>query len=125
MTSFQWQEAWGVGDATLDGTHKVFITLLNHTIAANEETFETAFWSLIEQTREHFSYEEQQLSLLGVASAKAHRIEHRVILAEMDGYRMKALNGQTDLVHHYLTQLLPTRFRKHTKTMDLELARHI
>ncbi len=121
----EWQEEWGVGDATLDGTHKVFITLLNKTIMAQEDTFEMAFRTLVEQTREHFAYEEQQLLSLGVVSAKRHRAEHRVILTEMDGYRIKALGGDVGLVHHYLTQLLPERFRKHTKTMDMDLALHI
>lgn len=122
---FEWDEMLSVGDATLDGTHKVFLNLLNKTLMAGDEAFEKAFKMLIDQTREHFAYEEQQILLLQMPTADAHLEAHRQILDEMDLYRMKALGGREEMVLHYLRDVLPGHFRRHTMTMDTELARHI
>ena len=120
-----WQDAFELGNAAMDATHKEFIDLLNRVDTIDNESFLHYFDELLEHTKAHFQAENDLMEQSQFLSIREHRDDHDRILAEMMQMQRFAAKGMTKIARSYIKEKLPEWFTTHAASMDTALALHV
>ncbi len=99
MPAIEWDESFSVGDARLDGDHRVLVTVINQLYDALDTGQSRAVVGsivnvLAEYTEHHFHREEGLFLAGGFPDAEAHIRQHRALAAKVCEARDRWLAGE-------------------------------
>ena len=117
-----WEEAFELGEPSMDATHREFVSLLNRLDKIPNDAFPEYFDELLEHTRAHFEEENARMESSKFLSIREHKDDHDRILAEMMQMQRFAAKGMVKIARSYVKEKLPDWFRAHAASMDIALA---
>lgn len=125
MSSLQWTDAFVLGQARMDDTHREFVDLvaaLEESLGARAEATDGALERLLAHTVEHFAQEERWMAALGFAPDNCHSFQHAHVLQVMrEVTRLHREEGDLALVRQLVGELSKW-FPAHAQMMDSALA---
>lgn len=125
MSSLQWTDAFVLGQARMDDTHREFVDLvaaLEASLGARAEATDSALERLLAHTVEHFAQEERWMAALGFAPDNCHTFQHAHVLQVMrEVTRLHREEGDLALVRQLVGELSKW-FPVHAQMMDSALA---
>jgi hemerythrin len=110
MALMTWNSKLSVGVEKLDEQHHVLFEILNdlHTAmmkgSASSMTA-SLLKNLLEYTRTHFTVEEGLMARTSYPGIEAHRVEHRALIKQVEGYADRFERGEITLNLHLLNFL--------------------
>jgi hemerythrin-like metal-binding protein len=110
----------------MDKYHQDFTTIYNSLENNSIGAYQNLMLKLIEQTKSHFSYEEEQMDKYNYPRIKEHKDEHTKVLSEMNYFLERSnSNFGAKLLQSYYLEKLPNWFDLHLSSMDSDLASFI
>jgi len=102
MTHITWTEILLVGHKALDDQHKNLIGIINRFLTAADKGYspnelESILHDLVDFTREHFNTEEKMMKEWDYSEYADHKREHERLIGDIDEFRQKFQNGQTEI----------------------------
>lgn len=122
MSSFEWQDDWAVGLASMDHTHHEFVDCVDAMLRADDAGLGAALDAFTAHARCHFDEEDQAMRSSAYESAGCHVDEHAAVLRSAEEV-LAAFNGGNHHVVRAFAQALADWFPEHARVMDLGLAR--
>jgi len=110
----------------MDNLHKEFIDIYNNIEDDTIQSYNNIMIQLLEQTKKHFSSEENMMDKFKYPRSKQHKDEHNKVLSEME-YFVNMANtkmGQMMLKSYY-KEKIPSWFDFHLISMDSDLSAYI
>lgn len=108
-------------EATMDGTHREFVNLLNCVGAASDDNLAGALDAFIAHTEAHFGQEDRWMQATGFPPLHCHQGEHANVLEIMREVRKRVADGEIHL-GAVLAKAIAEWFPQHAATMDAMLA---
>lgn len=124
MPALVWSNAYELGLAPMDETHREFVDLVNRIADAGDAGLLGGLGELIRHTVEHFAQEDRWMSESGFPPVHCHQTEHERVLEVMRDVRERVAAGDLALGRNLLAEL-PAWFDNHAATMDTALAWHV
>lgn len=110
----------------IDKYHLEFVEIYNSVDTSSNESYINVMKKLFEQTKVHFSSEEDLMLQYNYLRKKEHMDEHNKVLAEMEYFISKANTKMgIMMLKSYFKEKLPSWFDLHLISMDSDLAHHI
>jgi hemerythrin len=105
-----WTDKLSVGVKPLDDQHTVLFETLNDLHAAMMKgqaraVAGTLLHTLVAYTRDHFAAEEAMLEATKYPALPTHRLKHRELTKQVEGYIVRYERGDITLSHHLLNFL--------------------
>lgn len=132
MALIEWNDRLSVNIASIDGQHKVLVSLINElhdamTTGKSKDVIASVLGRLIEYTKNHFRHEEQCMTKTCYAMLKDHKCQHddlakKVLQFETDFKAGKV--GLTMEVMTFLQQWLNNHIMKSDKAYSAHLISH-
>ena len=122
MPAMEWSAELELGQASMDATHREFVTAYNALESAGPDTLAARFDEFIEHTEAHFEQENRWMEAVGFPGC--HRAEHDRVLAVVRDVRKRLAQGDGALVRRLIEEL-PPWFETHAGGMDAALAHHL
>ncbi|MDY0014083.1 MAG: bacteriohemerythrin [Rhodocyclaceae bacterium] len=122
MPQIQWSDSLASGLASMDETHREFITLYNLLAGAGPEEFLARMDAFIDHTQAHFDQENRWMEAVNFPGC--HRAEHDRVLAVTQDVRKRVEQGDLFLGKRLVDEL-PAWFDSHVNGMDAALAFHL
>lgn len=121
MALLEWSDALHLGQPAMDGTHRVFVELLNRFGAAEDADRLARLDEFIAHTEAHFRREEAWMERMRFPPLGCHRTEHEGVLEVMREVRKRIAGGESryGLV---LAKAIAEWFPLHAQSMDTVLA---
>ena len=117
----EWQEAFALGVAEMDATHREFVDHLNAIARAPDDAILGLLDAFIAHTEAHFAQESRWMRATGFPALHCREAEHEGVLNVMREVRGYVAQGKVP-VGHVLVAELPEWLRNHLATMDGALA---
>jgi len=108
----------------MDAKHDEFLVLLKEIKASSDSEFLALFESMIEHTKEHFSFEEEIMDTHNFYDKKEHFDEHENLLNEMQYFYEKAKKMKM-FGRSYINDYAYEKFKRHVTNIDSQLAMFI
>jgi len=110
----------------MDSYHKEFVDIYNSKEDDSPQSYKNVMLKILEQTKVHFTHEEELMSKYNYLRFKEHSEEHKKVLYEMEYFINKSNTkiGQT-LLKSYFLEGLPHWFDSHLLSMDSDLSSHL
>ena len=124
MPTLPWTEELEIGLPEMDEQHHEFVRLLAAARTSDDAGLPAAWQALVGHCESHFAHEEAWMRDRCFAPAKAHAMQHRMILRVMRDGAAKASNGDITPMR-LMTRELQVWFPQHAQTMDAALAAHL
>ena len=130
MPLIHWNDALSVGIKTIGTQHKVLVDTLNELhdamLAGRAKTLTAAILQeLLHYTRDHFSAEEALMATANYGGLAEHKIRHRDLTRQVEGYATRFERGDATLNLHlmhflrdWLTQHIQKEDRAYTPGMQ-------
>lgn len=121
-SAFDWTDAYLLGDAGMDHTHREFVERLDALLRAHEADMLAQLDALIEHIEAHFADENAAMQRTDFPARACHMDEHAAVLRSAHGVRERlALHGDVQACRR-LAQALADWFPAHTDHLDSALA---
>jgi hemerythrin-like metal-binding protein len=124
MPTLPWTEELEIGLPEMDDQHREFVRLLAAARNSDDAGLPAAWQALVDHCEDHFAHEEAWMRATRFAGAKAHAMQHRMILRVMRDGAAQALHGHITPLR-LMTRELQVWFPQHAQTMDAALAAHL
>lgn len=124
MPALVWSNAYELGIAPMDQTHREFVDLVNRIGQADDSGLVSGLDELLLHTVEHFAQEHRWMRESGFPPLHCHQSEHDRVLEVVRDVRERVAAGDLALGRTLLAEL-PTWFENHAATMDTALAWHL
>ena len=123
----EWTDEWLVGEERIDSEHRETVWLINRLYTAAEcseniYTLTKIMISLVEITKEHFSYEERLMFAMHYPTASEHRRQHQYLLSTINVLGDTISENNTDLGS---INALNSWFVLHTTIEDASLGKFL
>jgi hemerythrin-like metal-binding protein len=123
MPTVEWNESFSVGNALLDGDHRILITLINQLLDATDtgqsrEVVGSIVNVLAEYVEQHFRREESMFLRGGFPDAKAHIGLHHELEARVGDARDRWLAGEREALREDVLALLKKWLTDHILVAD-------
>jgi len=118
----EFEQAYLLGVADMDQTHREFVDLLNQLDRASTEEFVQLFAQLLAHTQAHFAVEQQWMETCAFPAIREHNSEHERVLGELNRFNQRVAAGKVAMGRAYVREQLPGWFALHAQTMDSALA---
>ena len=110
----------------MDSYHKEFIEIYNSKESESTQDYKNVMMKILEQTKIHFTHEEELMAEYNYPRTKEHSDEHKKVLYEMEYF----LNGSNTMIgkqilKSYYKEGLPKWFDSHLLSMDSDLSSFI
>lgn len=120
--AFGWTDAYLVGEAGMDDTHREFVERLDSLARAPDEDLLAHLDAFARHIEAHFAEENAAMERTAFPARGCHVDEHAAVLASVHGVRAR-LAGQGDVpACRRLVQALVEWFPAHTDHLDSALA---
>lgn len=91
---FKWLPEYNVQIESVDNQHRELVNIINRLfvmvfIRESDKTISETLDRLIRFTETHFELEERLMQQAKYPDFKAHKLEHRILMEELDGLGMK------------------------------------
>ena len=108
---------------SIDKFHMEFVDIYNSLKDTSNQSYINIMLEILEQTKRHFSHEEELMDKYNYPRSTEHKNEHKKVLAEIDFFIKKsASNIGQQLLKSYYNEKLPYSFNLHIISMDSDLA---
>jgi hemerythrin-like metal-binding protein len=132
MALLNWGENYSVGVQAIDGQHKVLFNIINELheamLKGQAQTMTgTLLRKLAKYTQEHFTAEEAAMASAKYPGISDHKIKHRDLIKQVEGYIARFDKGEVTLNLHLLNFLrdwLATHIQKTDKEYGPWLNEH-
>lgn len=123
MPTVEWDESFSVGNALLDGDHRILITLINQLLDATDtgqsrEVVGSILNALSEYVEHHFRREEAMFLGGGFPDAQAHIRLHRTLEDRLRDARDRWRSGQREALREDVLTLLKKWLTDHILVAD-------
>lgn len=123
MPTVEWDERFSVGNAVLDGDHRILITLVNQLYDATDtgqsrDVVGSIVNVLAEYVEQHFRREEAMFLQAGFPGADAHMALHRVLEEQVRDIRDRWLAGERGALREDILELLKKWLTDHIAVAD-------
>lgn len=123
MKTIKWDNAWSLGDYTIDTQHKKLLGLLNRLIISKEDVLVPALEILSEYAATHFLDEEYIMATHDYSLLKEHKKEHRSFISHILDLSFEVIDcegGDVDLqiLKDKLLKFITTWFIRHVTGSD-------
>jgi len=110
----------------IDTLHQEFLEIYNSVDSSDPQSYREKLVELLEHSKRHFGYEEEQMDSTDYKRSREHKDEHAKVLAEME-YFIKASSSKIGLkmLQAYYNEKLPEWFDLHLISMDSDLTHHL
>lgn len=107
----------------MDTIHKEFLDIYNSVEPSTNQSFIQKLTELLEHSKRHFAYEEEQMDKYNYPTAREHKEEHGKVLNEIQYFinNSNTLFGKKMLRSYYIEKI-PEWFDLHLLSMDSDLA---
>lgn len=122
MANMEWTQAFELGVAQMDDTHREFIELYNQLASASAESFLGAYDRFMAHVIEHFEQENRWMEAVDFPGC--HRAEHDRVLEVLTDVRKHVENGDAFLGRRLIEEF-PGWFVNHAGGMDAALAQYL
>lgn len=119
------EQAYQLGQAQMDATHREFVDLVNGLEQAQGAAFAAGFAALVSHTRAHFAAELDLMQRSGFPATAEHDAEHRRVLGQLERFAQRVDRGSQLMARAYVRDEVPGWFKLHAITMDSALAAHL
>lgn len=115
-----------LNNSNIDTLHKEFLDIFNSVDTSSYQSFRQKLTELLEHSKKHFAYEEEQMEDYAYPTSREHKDEHAKVLAEMQYFinNSHSMIGKKMLKAYYIEKL-PDWFDLHLLTMDSDLVSYI
>lgn len=110
-----------LGVVSMDALHDDFLEILSAIQECERDAFMPLFVEMLEQTKEHFAFEEAVMQEEGFYGMQEHCAEHENLLGEMNYFYEKARRVPA-LGKAYIHDYAYEKFRRHVANIDSQLA---
>ena len=124
MAFIDWKQEYELGVATMDNTHREYITWLNTLDDASDDDFLKELDGFVAHTQAHFDQEERWMRNSMFPAADCHGGMHAEILKIIVFVRGRVASGEFQLGRDLVRELGPW-FDDHAEGMDTALAKWI
>ncbi|HUH87360.1 MAG TPA: hemerythrin domain-containing protein [Pusillimonas sp.] len=120
-----WTDAFLVGYAPMDETHREFVDIVGAMLHASDEALLGHLKALIVHSEHHFSQEESYMQQTSFPATECHTNEHNAVLTSMrDVAQYLETGGSPDEARRLATELARW-FPGHTDYLDASLAQWV
>ncbi len=99
MSFFEWDDKLSINVPDIDNQHKKLIAIIN---LLHQKTMDNAqndainkiINELVDYTKYHFSYEEEQFDRIGYPETISHKREHNIFVKKINKYKKKSDSGE-------------------------------
>lgn len=124
MDDFIWQDAYSIGNETIDAEHRHLLELANQVarFRVSDEPLETvrsAVVALYDYVQTHFAHEEAYMKAAGYPGLPAHRMLHEAIVHEMNTIMHES--PQLDTLVYNLKRLIKNWVTGHVQQADRQI----
>ena len=128
-TFFPWKTEYSVQHTGIDGQHQRLVAILNDlydamTDGQGRTAIGRVLKGLLDYTKSHFSYEEQQMQRCSYPALLHHKEEHRKLLQQVDQYA-KEWNDTQSVSAVQLATFLKDWLLNHIGQTDRPLATYL
>lgn len=129
MALMTWGPMLMVGYGDIDAQHKRLVELVNQLDDAmraghGRDVVGGVLNELIRYTVHHFAFEEKLMDQFGIASAAAHKAEHKKLVADVSAFKTKFDAGSAAVTTELMT-FLRNWLSNHILKTDKALAREL
>ncbi len=117
----EWCGDFVLDEATMDDTHREFVSLLNRVGGASDDDLLGALDNFIAHTEAHFAQEDRWMQAIAFPPLHCHQGEHANVLEVVREVRKRVADGQIHL-GAVLAKAIAEWFPQHAATMDAMLA---
>ena len=121
MPLMSWKEAYNLGVAAMDETHREFMDWLNRLEALSDTEFPAGLAGFIEHTQAHFDQEQRWMTATGFPPISCHEDEHNRVLEVARQVQAMVAKGDVAIGRRLVEEMVPW-FDQHAATMDDALA---
>jgi hemerythrin-like metal-binding protein len=125
MLITDFDNAYQLGHAQMDQTHREFVDLVNRLEDCDQATFIVGFQTLLMHTAAHFAAEQLLMEQSGFPATAEHTGEHQRVLGQLQQMLRRIERGSTVMARAFVREQLPGWFKLHAITMDSALAAHL
>jgi hemerythrin len=119
--SFDWQEEFALGHASMDDIHREFVTCVDAMLRADDAALHAALEVFADHARRHFAEEDEQMRQTAYGNAGCHIEEHEAVLRSLEEVRIALAEGHREVVRSF-AHALADWFPEHARVMDQGLA---
>ena len=99
MSFFEWDDKLSVDIPEIDNQHKKLIAIINLMYQktmenAQNEAINKIINDLVDYTKYHFSFEEEQFDRIGYPETISHKREHGIFIKKINKYKKKSDAGE-------------------------------
>lgn len=107
----------------MDNIHREFVEIYNSVDKSSTISFINKLKELLEHSKRHFAYEEEQMDKFNYPTSREHKDEHQKVLHEMQFFidKSNTMIGK-QMLKAYYKEKLPDWFDLHLISMDSDLA---
>ena len=118
MTTIAWSDELKRGLGFQDEDHEKAVELMSALQECTDEELPDLFEQLFAHTKEHLERENELMERIGFFATPMHKGEHERVLAEMQDFKEKLVNGDIAAVRLYVRETVPNWFLDHLNSMD-------
>ncbi len=99
MSFFEWDDKMSINVPDIDTQHKKLIAIINLLYQktmdnAQDDAICKIINDLVDYTKYHFSYEEEQFDRIGYPETISHKREHNIFIKKINKYKKKSDSGE-------------------------------
>lgn len=125
IESLAWTDAYLVGYAPMDKTHREFVEIVGAMLTAPDKALPGYFQALIKHCEEHFSQEERLMNSTDFPATECHTNEHNAVLTSIREVAAYIEGGGEAIEARRLATELARWFPGHTDYLDASLAQWV
>lgn len=125
MDDFTWQDAYHIGNETIDTEHRHLLELASRVVrfrcrGERLERVREAIVALCDYIKIHFTHEETCMAEAGYPGLPAHRVLHAAIVHEMNAI-LRSSGSDLDQLVHKLKRLMQSWVLDHIQEADRQI----